>query len=77
MAPEKEGGLVEHEEKQLIRKVIDGFTYHEKYRLYKALAEDLKEPDTVKAVEPETKKRMRTPQRAVVEDTEAGGNGSG
>jgi len=61
--------MLEHEEKELIRKVITGFTYHEKYKLYKSLAEDLSEKDALAGILAEqgvTKKRVRTPVKAVV-----------
>jgi len=62
--------MLEHEEKQLIRKVITGFTYHEKYKLYKSLAGDLSEKDALVALLTEqSKRRMKTPSKAVVKSS--------
>jgi len=33
------------QEREAVRAVIEGFTYHQKYRLYVKLAKDLKEDD--------------------------------
>ncbi len=34
-----------HRDKSIIKSVIEGFTYHQKYKLYTELAKDLKEDD--------------------------------
>ena len=36
-----------HKDKDIIKSVIEGFTYHQKYKLYVELAKDLKEEDKV------------------------------
>ena len=46
-----------HRDKSIIKSVIEGFTYHQKYRLYAELAKDLKEDDEFKeTLESATKK---------------------
>ena len=67
--------MLEHEEKELIRKVITGMTYHEKYRLYKSLGENLNEKDALAALlagDRNVKRgvKMKTPSRSLVESDE-------
>jgi len=66
--------MLEHEQKELIRDVIEGMTYHEKYKLYKELAKNLIEPDVLKALLETKKKRVKTPITTVIrnEDLENG-----
>ncbi len=38
------------QEKDVIKSVIEGFTYHQKYKLYRELAKELKEDDEFAAL---------------------------
>lgn len=66
--------MIGHEEKELIRKVITGFTPYEKYKLYKELGKDLDEEDVFEKMVKEhlqqkkvVKKSNKTPSRSVVD----------
>ena len=40
------------QEKEVIKSVIEGFTYHQKYKLYTELAKELKEPNEFVGYQP-------------------------
>ena len=48
------------QEKEVIKSVIEGFTYHQKYNLYVALAKDLKKDNEFEALLKKTKVRIST-----------------
>ena len=66
-----------HRDKDIIKSVIEGFTYHQKYKLYVELAKDLKEEDQVtRDLIKDLKEDVKFPEQLVkdLENSKVGGD---